>query len=133
MGLGMPHQVVEMVARGVDMFDCVLPTRLARNGTAFTADGLLNLENACYTADFEPVEKGCACYACQNFCRAYIRHLLKAKEILGLRLVTLHNLHFYAELMRGIRAAIRENAFSGFRRSFTARFKTPNKQVQETE
>ncbi|MBX7156895.1 MAG: tRNA guanosine(34) transglycosylase Tgt [Verrucomicrobiae bacterium] len=126
MGLGMPHQMVEMVARGVDMFDCVLPTRLARNGTAFVATGLLNLVNAEFTEDTNPIEKDCHCYACQNFSRAYIRHLLKAKEILGLRLVSLHNLHFYGELMRQIRKAIREERFDAFRKNFVSTFQSKN-------
>lgn len=126
MGLGMPHQIVEMVARGVDMFDCVLPTRLARNGTAFVTRGLLNLVNAEFTEDPNPIEKECNCYACQNFSRAYIRHLLKAKEILGLRLVSLHNLHFYGELMRQIRKAIREERFDAFRKNFVSTFKSNN-------
>jgi queuine tRNA-ribosyltransferase len=126
MGLGMPHQMVEMVARGVDMFDCVLPTRLARNGTAFVATGLLNLVNAEFTEDTKPIEKDCHCYACQNFSRAYIRHLLKAKEILGLRLVSLHNLHFYGELMRQTRKAIREERFDAFRKNFVSTFQSNN-------
>jgi len=123
MGLGMPHQIVEMVARGVDMFDCVLPTRLARNGTAFAPTGLLNLVNAEFTQDKMPIQKNCHCYACQNFSRAYIRHLLKAKEILGLRLVSIHNLHFFGELMRQIREAIRESRFETFRKTFNSMFK----------
>src|SRR5581483_8334866 len=95
MGLGTPPQMLEMIARGVDMFDCVLPTRIARNGTAFTATGTINLRNAEFTRQKEPIEEGCACPACAEFSRAYIRHLVKAEEILGLRLVSLHNLHFY--------------------------------------
>ncbi len=123
MGLGMPHQMVEMVARGVDMFDCVLPTRLARNGTAFVEDGMLNLENACYIRDRGPIEEGCACYACRNFSRGYIRHLIKAKEILGMRLVSLHNLEFYARLMRRVRQTIAAGTFEAFRTEFCGRFK----------
>lgn len=123
MGLGMPHQIVEMVARGVDMFDCVLPTRLARNGTAFSPTGLLNLVNAEFIYDKNPIQENCHCYACQNFSRAYIRHLLKAKEILGLRLVSIHNLHFFGELMRQIRIAIKESRFETFRKTFTSTFK----------
>src|SRR5205814_413312 len=93
MGLGTPPQLLEMIARGMDMFDCVLPTRLARNGTAFTATGTLNLKNAEFTRDKRPVEESCTCPACREFSRGYIRHLIKAEEILGLRLITLHNLH----------------------------------------
>ncbi len=89
MGLGTPPQMIEMIARGVDMFDCVLPTRIARNGTAFTRHGCLSLKNAAFAEDPAPIEEGCQCYACRNFSRSYIRHLIKAEEILGLRLVTL--------------------------------------------
>src|ERR1700736_1363505 len=95
MGLGTPPQLLEMIARGMDMFDCVLPTRLARNGTAFTSTGTLNLKNAEFALDQRPIEEGCECPSCREFARGYIRHLVKAEEILGLRLITLHNLHFY--------------------------------------
>ncbi len=123
MGLGTPPQMVEMVARGIDMFDCVLPTRVARNGTAFTAAGSLNLKNACFTLDEGPIEAGCACYACTNFSRAYLRHLVKAEEILGLRLITLHNLHFYLGLMAKVRAALEAGTFEAFRRGFVGGYK----------
>ncbi|MCX7869558.1 MAG: tRNA-guanine transglycosylase, partial [Terrimicrobiaceae bacterium] len=116
MGLGTPPQMIEMIARGVDMFDCVLPTRLARNGTAFTSLGTLALKNAAFTEDSSPIEMGCACYACRNFSRAYIRHLVKAGEILGLRLISLHNLHFYIHLLQEARAAILSGCFDEFRR-----------------
>jgi len=122
MGLGTPPQLVEMVARGIDMFDCVLPTRVARNGTAYTWQGTLNLKNACHTAAKGPIEEGCACPACREFSRAYIRHLLKAEEILGLRLVTLHNLHFYLNLMAEMRRAIENGSFTAFRTQFHARY-----------
>jgi len=122
MGLGMPHQIVEMVGRGIDLFDCVLPTRLARNGTAFLPTGVLNIENTCHSRDPEPLDPTCTCYACQNFSRAYLRHLFKAREILALRLVSLHNLHFYATLMREIRAAIKSARFEEFRAEFISRF-----------
>ncbi len=120
MGLGTPPQMLEMVGRGVDMFDCVLPTRLARNGTAFTARGTLNLKNAPFAEDPSPIEEGCACAACRDFSRAYIRHLVKAQEILGLRLVSLHNLHFYLNLMRQARERILDGTFEEFRRGFVA-------------
>ena len=116
MGLGTPPQMVEMIARGVDMFDCVLPTRIARNGTAFTARGTLNLKNAPFAKDKGPIEEGCTCPACRNFARGYLRHLIKSEEILGLRLVSLHNLHFYLNLMRQTREAIEEDRFDSFRR-----------------
>lgn len=118
MGLGTPPQMVEMVARGIDMFDCVLPTRVARNGTAYTWAGTVNLKNACHTQAKGPIEEGCTCPACREFSRSYIRHLLKAEEILGLRLVTLHNLHFYLNLMGQIRKALEEGVFTTFRHRF---------------
>ncbi len=121
MGLGTPKQVVELIARGVDMMDCVMPTRLARNGTAFTGDGTLNLKNAPFARDGSPIEQGCECYACRNFTRAYLRHLIKAEEILGLRLLSIHNLHFYLGLARRARAAILEGRFEDFRRKTVAR------------
>ena len=124
MGLGTPPQMIEMIARGIDMFDCVLPTRLARNGTAFTARGTLNLKNAEFAMQKGPIEEDCVCPACREFSRGYIRHLVKAEEILGLRLITLHNLHFYLHLMRRTRAAIKSQTFGQFRREFVAGYKT---------
>ena len=129
MGLGTPPQMIEMVARGVDMFDCVLPTRLARNGTAFTRNCTLSLKNAGYAEDPGPIEENCECYACRNFSRAYIRHLIKAEEILGLRLVTLHNLHFYLKLLRTARAAILAGRFAEFRRDFVSNYR-PSESLQ---
>ena len=126
MGLGTPPQLLELIARGVDMFDCVLPTRLARNGTAFTAGGTLNLKNAEFALQNGPIEAGCTCPACREFTRGYIRHLVKAEEILGLRLITLHNLHFYLELMRRARAAIEAATFEDFRRDFAAGYRSHN-------
>src|SRR6266576_4208999 len=123
MGLGTPPQMLEMIARGIDMFDCVLPTRLARNGTAFTAEGTLNLKNAEFTMQKGPIEEGCTCPACSEFSRAYLRHLVKAEEILGLRLITLHNLHFYLNLMTQVRAAIEDESFAAFRRNFVRNYK----------
>ncbi len=122
MGLGTPPQIVEMVARGVDMFDCVLPTRLARNGTAFTEVGTLNLKNNPYRLDEGPIEEECTCLTCRTFTRGYIRHLIKAEEILGLRLITTHNLHFYMNLMRRIREAIEGGAFASFRERFVGQY-----------
>jgi len=124
MGLGTPPQLVELVARGIDMFDCVLPTRLARNGTAFTESGTINLKNSPFATDQGPIEAGCACPACADFSRGYIRHLIKAEEILGLRLVTLHNLHFYLNLMSRIRVALETGTFGAFRTRFVAGYKT---------
>ena len=124
MGLGTPPQLLQLVARGMDMFDCVLPTRLARNGTAFTATGTVNLKNAEFILDKNPIEKNCACDACREFSRGYIRHLIKAEEILGLRLITLHNLHFYLNLMNQTRAEIEKGTFDHFRKAFVAQYKT---------
>ncbi len=123
MGLGTPPQLLEMIARGMDMFDCVLPTRLARNGTAFTARGTLNLKNAEFALDKRPIEENCSCDVCREFSRGYIRHLIKAEEILGLRLITLHNLHFYLNLMRQARSEIERGTFDQFRRMFVAEYK----------
>jgi queuine tRNA-ribosyltransferase len=123
MGLGTPPQLLELIARGMDMFDCVLPTRLARNGTAFTAGGTLNLRNAEFTLQTGPLEEGCSCAACRGFSRAYIRHLIKSEEILGLRLITLHNLHFYLELMSRTRGSIEDGSFAAFRAKFVSNYK----------
>lgn len=122
MGLGTPAQLVELVARGVDMFDCVLPTRVARNGTAFTARGAVSVKAGFNKADFRPIEEGCPCYACRNFSRAYLRHLLNVNEILGLRMVSVHNSHMYMRLMADMRAAIGAGNFGEFRREFVANF-----------
>jgi len=124
MGLGTPPQLLELIARGMDMFDCVLPTRLARNGTAFTAAGTVNLKNAEFILDKNPIEENCTCEACREFSRGYIRHLIKAEEILGLRLTTLHNLHFYLNLMNQARAEIENGTFEQFRKAFVAEYKT---------
>ncbi len=117
-------EMLEMIARGMDMFDCVLPTRLARNGTAFTATGTLNLKNAEFARDKRPIEKNCVCHACSEFSRGYVRHLIKAEEILGLRLITLHNLHSYLNLMNRARIEIERGTFDQFRKAFVAEYKT---------
>lgn len=126
MGLGTPPQLVEMVARGVDMFDCVLPTRLARNGTAFTRHGTIALKNAGYAKDPNPIEAGCTCPACRTFCRGYLRHLVKTEEILGLRMITLHNLHFYLNLMAEARRQIEAGTFGLWRREFVSGYRAHN-------
>jgi queuine tRNA-ribosyltransferase len=126
MGLGTPPQMLELIARGIDMFDCVLPTRLARNGTAFTSTGTINLKNAEFALQNAPIEENCTCPACREFARGYLRHLVKAEEILGLRLITLHNLHFYLELMRRARQVIEAGTFDAFRREFVAGYRTNN-------
>jgi len=131
MGLGTPPQLLEMIARGMDMFDCVLPTRLARNGTAFIDTGTLNLKNAEFARDKRPIEENCVCPACRGFSRGYIRHLVKTEEILGLRLITLHNLRFYLELMNRARAEIERGTFDQFRKTFVADYKTRNAMMIE--
>jgi queuine tRNA-ribosyltransferase len=131
MGLGTPAQLVEMVARGVDMFDCVLPTRVARNGTAFTAKGTVSIKGGFNKMDFKPIEEGCTCYACRNFSRAYLRHLLNVNEILGLRMLSVHNSHMYMKLMEDIRSHIKAGTFSEFRREFVAGY-VPSKKVLST-
>jgi len=111
MGVGTPEDIIEAVAAGLDMFDCVLPTRNARNGWLFTRHGDIRIRNARYRDDTAPLDERCACYTCRNYTRAYLYHLDKTKEILGARLNTLHNLHYYQELMRDLRLAIEENRF----------------------
>ncbi len=118
MGIGYPFDILEAVERGVDMFDCVIPTRYGRNGTAFTSSGKIIIRNCAYTEDFGPLDAKCGCYVCKNFSRAYLRHLFNAKEMLGLVLLSLHNVYFFLELMRQIRAAIKEDRFSQFKQMF---------------
>ena len=128
MGLGTPAQLVELVARGVDMFDCVLPTRVGRNGTAFTRKGAIVLKGGGYKADFTPIEKDCECYACRNFTRAYLRHLLNVNEILGMRMLSVHNSHFYLALMTELRANLAAGTFGQFRQEFIAGY-VPTRRV----
>src|SRR5438552_7987202 len=128
MGLGTPAQLIELVARGVDMFDCVLPTRVARNGTAFTHKGTVSVKAGFNKADFRPIEEGCGCFACRHFTRAYLRHLLNVNEILGLRMVSVHNSHMYLKLMADIRAHLAAGTFTEFRRDFVARY-VPSQRV----
>lgn len=120
MGVGSMKHMIEAVARGVDMFDCVMPTRLARHGTAFTRQGRYPVKAALYSEDQRPVEEGCACYACRHFSRAYIRHLMNVNEILGIRLLSMHNLHRYREFMNEIRAAVAAGRFEEYRRETLA-------------
>lgn len=123
MGVGSPEDLVNGVLRGVDIFDCVLPTRLARNGAALTRAGRLNMKNAPYARDPRPVEAGCTCYCCTHFTRAYIRHLIIAEEILAATLLTLHNVHLLLTLMREMRAAILNNTFADYAENFLANYK----------
>ena len=122
MGVGKPTDLVEAVARGVDLFDCVMPTRNARNGQAFTPDGPLNISNARFARDGAPLDPECACQGCRGFSRAYLRHLFMARELLAYRLLTLHNLTFYLGLMRDMRRAVAEGAFGPFRSRFLTRY-----------
>jgi len=125
MGIGDPEGVLEVIARGVDMFDCVLPTRTARTGSALTWSGRLNLRNAAHRADPRPLDEDCDCPACERFSRAYIRHLVTQRELLGLRLLSLHNLRFVLDLTARARAAIEQGAFSSFRHEALARLAAP--------
>lgn len=120
MGVGAPEDILEAVELGMDMFDCVMPTRYGRNGTAFTSIGKLVIRNAPYIEDPRPLDPQCSCYACRNFSRSYLRHLFNTEEILGLRLVSLHNIYFYLELMRKAREAIGQDRFPEFKKEFLA-------------
>lgn len=122
MGVGSPDDLIEGVIRGIDMFDCVLPTRIARNGTAMTSQGKVVVRNASYAEDFTPLDPECDCYTCRNYTKAYIRHLVKTNEILGARLITTHNLHFLLKLMEQIRQAIREDRLLDFREEFFRKY-----------
>jgi queuine tRNA-ribosyltransferase len=118
MGVGSPDCLLEGIVRGVDMFDCVLPTRIARNGTVLTRQGKLVVRNAEYARDFKPLDPECDCYACRHYTRAYIRHLIKAGEVLGIRLTTIHNLHFVLNLMKEAKSAIRQGRILEYRDNF---------------
>ncbi|MFC0212564.1 tRNA guanosine(34) transglycosylase Tgt [Paenibacillus chartarius] len=122
MGVGSPDALIEGSIRGIDMFDCVLPTRIARNGTCMTSGGRLVIRNQKYAEDFGPLDPECSCYTCRNYSRAYIRHLIKADETFGIRLTTYHNLHFLQELMKNVRQAIQEDRLLDFRDEFFARY-----------
>ncbi len=127
MGLGTPAQLVELVARGIDMFDCVIPTRVARNGSAFTRQGMISLKAGWAKEDFGPIEQGCECFACRRFTRAYLRHLLNVNEILGLRMLSVHNSHMFLKLMADVRAHIAAGTFAGFHREFIATYRPSRK------
>ncbi len=133
MGVGAPEDILEAVAQGIDMFDCVLPTRLARNGALMTRHGRLNIRNAQHADSPLPIEADCACYTCQHFSRAYLRHLFKASETLGLRLATLHNLHFMLRLMENIRASIASGSFAEFKRDFLASYRPSDQEARARE
>jgi queuine tRNA-ribosyltransferase len=124
MGVGTPANIIEAIARGVDMFDCVMPTRNARNAVLFTSRGKLNMRNAAHTADLGPVDPDCTCYTCRAFSRAYLRHLFKSGEILALQLASIHNLTFYLRLVRSAREAITEHRFAAWKESMLAALST---------
>ena len=130
MGVGTPANILEAVDRGVDFFDCVYPSRNGRHGHVYTGHGKLNLFNKKYELDARPIEEGCGCPACRSYSRAYIRHLLKAKEMLGMRLCVLHNLYFYNHLMERIRAAIEEHRYKEFKKSTLEGFLTPEDELR---
>ncbi|RLA85106.1 MAG: tRNA guanosine(34) transglycosylase Tgt, partial [Deltaproteobacteria bacterium] len=121
MGMGMPEDIIEGVMRGVDMFDCVLPTRFARTGYLFTPWGTMSIKHARYSRDPNPIDPDCHCYTCRNFSRAYLRHLFLSRELLAYYLNTIHNLHYYLTLIRNIRKALNEGTFQEFRREFYRR------------
>jgi queuine tRNA-ribosyltransferase len=120
MGVGTPLDLVEGVAMGVDMFDCVMPSRNARNGYLFTSEGVVKIRNAKYKIDTAPLDSNCSCNTCKNYSRSYLHHLQKTNEILGSRLNTFHNLYYYQDLMRSIRKALKSDTFDNFRQSFLA-------------
>jgi len=133
MGVGAPEDIVEAVYRGIDFFDCVLPTRIARNGALLTRWGRLNIRNARFAEDAHPIEEGCTCYTCRTFSRAYLRHLFKAKEITGLRLATIHNIHFMLRMMEEIRGAIGAGVFAEFRAAFHASYAITDQAVRHAQ
>ena len=133
MGVGAPEDIIEAVYRGVDMFDCVLPTRIARNGALLTRDGRVNIRNAQYAEDPRPLQEDCTCYTCRTFSRAYLRHLYKAGEITALRLGTIHNVHFMLDLMRQIRARLAAGTFAEFRTTFLARYQISDQTVRHQQ
>ncbi|MBN1583958.1 MAG: tRNA guanosine(34) transglycosylase Tgt [Anaerolineae bacterium] len=133
MGVGSPEDLFEGVSRGIDLFDCVLPTRTARNGGLFTRQGRINLRAARYAEDPGPIEEGCDCYTCRRFSRAYLRHLLKVKEMLGLRLATIHNLRFILRLMGEIRQSILDGTFCAFKERFLQAYRIVPHQIREEQ
>ncbi|MGC1952232.1 MAG: tRNA guanosine(34) transglycosylase Tgt, partial [Gammaproteobacteria bacterium] len=115
MGVGQPHDIVAAVARGIDLFDCVLPTRNARNGHLYARQGVIRIRNSRYRADLRPIDEECACYTCRHYTRAYLHHLDKCREMLGARLNTLHNLHYYQDLLSSLREAVRAGRLASYR------------------
>ena len=130
MGVGSPEDLVESVFRGIDMFDCVLPTRVARKGAVYTLEGRINITGAKYTALDQKIEETCDCYACENYSVGYLRHLFKSKEYLAYRLASIHNLRFIVMLMGDMRNAIRNGKFAEFRDEFLSNYRSANHSVQ---
>ena len=133
MGVGAPEDIVEAVWRGVDLFDCVLPTRIARNGALLTSAGRFNIRNARFAEDTRPIQEACDCYTCRTFSRAYLRHLIISGEISGLRLATIHNVHFMQQLMEQIRTAISQNTFASFRTEFLQAYQITDQRVRHEQ
>ncbi len=130
MGVGTPQDLVTCVDLGIDMFDCVMPTRNARNGMLFTPSGSIKIKQAQYRDDLNPIDAGCACYTCRHFSRAYLRHLFQCDEILGSILNTIHNLHYYLALLKSIRAALRDNRFGEFKKEFFAKLENESNRAE---
>ncbi|MCI5552952.1 MAG: tRNA-guanine transglycosylase, partial [Tenericutes bacterium] len=126
MGVGDPIDIIEGVIRGVDMFDCVLPTRIARHGNAFTRNGKINIKNAKYKEDFTPIEENCDCYACKHYTKAYIRHLITCNETFGARLLSIHNVRFLIKLTEELRKAIEEDTLLEYKEKFIEQYKNSN-------
>jgi queuine tRNA-ribosyltransferase len=130
MGVGAPEDVVECVARGIDIFDCAMPTRVARNGALYTPTGRVDIENAVYSQQVGPIDASCHCYTCQNFSAAYLHHLFRSKELLAYRLATIHNLAFMSNLVQSIRNSILDGTFESFRTHFLSTYQTTNEEIR---
>lgn len=133
MGVGTPEDIIDAVVRGIDMFDCVLPTRLGRNGSLYTSQGRINIKNNKFIDDFSPVDPECDCWCCRNYSAAYLRHLYKCDEILASRLATYHNLYFYRTLMVNIRQAIENGRLTEYRKEFLAKYRKHRASVHDEE
>jgi queuine tRNA-ribosyltransferase len=133
MGVGAPEDIVECVRRGIDIFDCALPTRVARNGALYTKTGRVDIMNAGFREQREPIEADCTCYTCRHFSVAYLHHLFRSRELLAYRLATIHNLAFMSNLVRSIRIAILNGTFESFRQSFLASYKTTDEKTRLTQ
>jgi queuine tRNA-ribosyltransferase len=130
MGVGSPEDIIEAVSLGIDMLDCALPTRVARNGALFTSRGRINIDNAGYRELDAPIETGCDCYTCTHFSTAYLNHLFRAEELLAYRLATIHNLRFMSRLMQDMRRAILDSSFSAFKKNFHSHYQTTDEAIR---